>query len=225
MKRVVVIVLLLFPVMADCFPGSDWEIIVRLEEQLRQLKQQTSYLSQSYQLTQKIKNAQIGHYGYGNLLNSSQDLQQREWSPGNWQDTLHGLSGGNQQRYQQLLATYKSDHAYLSKKQYQQGASAQRTAIYQQQINHNRAATVNASYAFNTIQKHLKTIHQLSAQIDQAENSKAAIDLNSRLLTELAYVQVQNLKMQALLNEQLAEQGANSIEANSAASSFNQLSK
>lgn len=95
--------------------------------------------------------------------------------------------------------------------------------MYAQDVQVNRAATVNATYAFDDIKTHLNTIHELSQQIDQAKNTKAATDLNSRLLTEMAYIQTQELKMQILLNQQLAQANADAIADKTASAKFNTL--
>ena len=152
------------------------------------------------------------------------DLTNREWSPSSWQSTLQGLSGGNPARYQELVATYKKDHPSLSQSAYQQGASQAKSAVYSQDIQVNRAAVVNSTYAFNNIKTHLNTIHALSQKIDQAKNTKSAMDLNSRLVAELAYIQTQELKMQILMNQQMAQASADSIAAKTASAKFSSIS-
>ena len=59
---------------------------------------------------------------------------------------------------------------------------------------------------FNEVNQELEKVHDLSDHIDQAENTKAAVDLNSRIAIELAYIQMESLKMQSIVNQQLAEQ-------------------
>src|SRR5690606_8510932 len=98
-------------------------------------------------------------------------LTQRQWSPNDWQSTLKGLAGGNATRYKELLNQYEQDHAYLNQADFAKGFGQDQTKIYAQEVNVNRAAMVNASYAFNTINTHLKNIHQLSQKIDQAQNT------------------------------------------------------
>lgn len=44
-----------------------------------------------------------------------------------------------------------------------------------------------------------------------------------RLLAEVAYIQIQELKMQAILNEQMAQQGADKISGETQAAQFNRL--
>ena len=112
----------------------------------------------------------------------------------------------------------------MSQNDYKKGASDDKAKVYQQQVDVNRAAQVQASYAFNDINQHLQNVHDLSAQIEQAKNSKAAIDLNSRLVAELAYIEIQELKLQTLINQQQAEQESESIAGETQNAKFNTLS-
>ncbi len=176
-----------------------------------QLVRQYGLLKQQFGQLKTLADAVHGSYGFGGFLNSAQNLSDRQWSPDDWQQALQRMSGGNAERYQELVNDYHSNHVILSSREYQKGVSKNHAAIYRQDVQVNRAATATATYEFNSINKHLDTIHQLSAQIDHAENSKAAMDLNSRLLTEVAYIQTQSLKMQVLLNQQMAQVNADTI--------------
>ncbi len=211
-------------------PVIDPMAIGHLIEQYHKLKQQYEVIKKTYHNAQhRLKQAKriasdaAGHYGYGNLLNSNADLTQREWSPDNWQEALKGVAGGNSARYQQLVAQYKKNHPSLSANDYQQDNSKASTNNYEQQVQTNQAVGVQATYAFNHIKTQLQHVHQLSQQIDQAKNTKAALDLNSRLLTALGYISIQELKMQTLMTQQLAQEGANSVSAQTNSATFNQL--
>jgi len=222
------------PLSSVAAPTLDPGVLAALAKQLGQLQLQYHKIKQSYEeLEETYANAKLrlteakeiakdaeGHYGYGSLLNSAADLDQREWSPDSWQDTLHGMSGGNAARYQQLVHLYKKNHPTLSQSRYTKGASKAKAVQYKQQIQTNQAANVNSQYAFNTVKKHLQNVHSLSKKIEQAPNTKAAVDLNSRLLTEIAYIQVQALKQQAILNQQIAQRGADAIAAQTQAAKF-----
>lgn len=190
----------------------------KLEAELTQLQDEYSEL--------KLLQADAeGHYGYGGLLNGASDLTEREWSPSNWQDALQGLSGGNPSRYQQLLQAYQAAHPTLSQSAFEHGSSASSAENYIQEVHTNDAASVNATYAFNNVQQRLKNIYALSKNIDKAKNTKAAIDLNNRLLTEVAYINVQQVKMQALLNEQMAQRAASRIASETEEAKFNTIPK
>jgi type IV secretion system protein VirB5 len=191
---------------------------------LSELKQQYENMQKRLQTVQNIQQDAEGHYGYGSMLNDGQALKDREWSPGNWNDTLKGLSGGNKKRYHQLLKQYQHANKTLSKSDYLKGGSSENEKLYQQQIQTNQAASVNASYAFNNLQTHLKNVHQLSQKIDSTKNEKAATDLNTRMQAETAYIEVQILKQTTLLNEQIAQENADKIAGETAEAKFDRLS-
>lgn len=211
-------------------PVVDSGAIVNLIKNFNQLKKEYDVLQKQYQTSQqqldqiqRLKQDSEGHYGYGGLLNDSNAFQNREWSPNTWQSTLQGLSGGNPARYQELMKTYQKNHATLSSTDYQKGTNDARSKTYSQDVQVNRAVSVNATYAFNNIKNHLEIIHRLSQKIDQTPNTKAAMDLNARLLTEVAYLQTQALKMQILMNQQMAQITVDTIDEKTASAKFNTL--
>ncbi|MFH1334264.1 MAG: type IV secretion system protein [Pseudomonadota bacterium] len=218
------IFLCLFPVLTYAtMPVIDYTAISKMTQEYQKLtelyKNAESQLEQEKQLVSDAE----GHYGFGVFENSINDLKQRQWSPDTWDDTLQGLSGGNPERYQQLMDEYKKSHPVLSGSDYEKGATENQSKTYAQSIAVNRAATVNASYAFNDIKQHLQNVHDISSKIDQSTNTKAAVDLNSRLNAELAYISVQELKMLTLINQQLANQQSSEISESSDNSKFNTL--
>ncbi len=222
---------LILPV--TCFaviPVTDVDAIVHLLKNFNQLKSQYDLLHKTYVATQdqldqarKLTQNSQGHYGWGGFMNGSQALKNRQWSPDTWDSTLRGLSGGNPARYQELLMAYKHNHPTLSEKDYQKGASQTQAKVYLQDVQVNRAVKINATYAFNNIKTHLNTIHRLSEKIDLAKNTKAALDLNSRLTAELAYIQTQELKMQILMNQQMAQDNADTLAEKTQAAKFNTI--
>ncbi len=231
LRALIIAIILLSPV--SCFavlPVIDPAAIVDLVRQLTELKKQYDVMQQTYETTQnelnqtkELTNDAEGHYGYGNILNNQTNMNNRAWSPNDWQSTLQGLSGQNPARYQQLLTQYKNNNPALSQQNYEKGESASNYAVYQNEIANNQAATVTATYAFNEINKELSHINQLSQQIETTQDEKAATDLGTRMQAEIAYVQVQMLKQMALMNEQMASNSANDIQYETTAAKFNQL--
>lgn len=231
MKRIIIFLFLLvcvFPL--SSFAGS--AEVAQLILQLHQLKQQYELLKKTYSEAQdqldeakKLRADAEGHYGYGGLLNDAKDFKDREWSPGNWDDAVKGASGGNSARYRQLQAEYKKNHPSMSNSEYAKDTNKDQARTYQQQVGVNRAAMVNATYAYNDINKHLQTIHKLSEQIEKTKDEKAVSDLNARLLAEIAYIQTQELKMQILLNQQMAQNSSDNIDAETRAAKFDELPK
>lgn len=211
-------------------PVIDYTNLIQLIKEYQQLKTQYDLLKQTYQNAQQrlseakeLASDSEGHYGYGQILNSAKDLTGREWSPDNWDDALKGLAGGNPARYQQLVQEYKQNNPSVSTNVFQEGSSQDNARVYGQQVQTNQAATVTASYEFNDVNNQLANIHQISDQIESAKDDKAAIDLNTRMETEMAYLQVQILKQIALLNEQTARNASDSIQSETDGSKFNTL--
>ena len=56
------------------------------------------------------------------------------------------------------------------------------------------------------INQHIAALHKLSQQIEKTANTKGAVDLNSRLITELGFIQLMSLRLQALTSQQLAQE-------------------
>ena len=165
----------------------------------------------------------LEQFGYGDLLNDDTAQKERAWSPDSWQDALRAQSGGNSDRYQQLVDEYQASHPYLSDEDMQKGSSASNTTNYEQQVQTNRAAMSHASYSFEEVNKHLDTINELSKKINEDSNPKAVAEINARINAEVAYLQVEQIKSLAVLNEQIAQDQASSLVNDKAASEFNQI--
>lgn len=210
------------------------EQVNTLYKQLETIEKTYSTTVQQYQATQSILNkaeAQLdsmnklvsknsGHYGYGDLNNSTSDLRKQQWSANRWSDSLKGQAGNDDGKYKKLSDAWQSNHKTLDEQTFKKGASGDVIQNYQHSTAVNRAAGVQSEYAFNEINASLERIHQLSQQIEKADNTKAAVDLNSRLLTEVAYLQTQNLKAQSLINQQLAQKQAVELSERASASQY-----
>jgi type IV secretion system protein VirB5 len=215
---------------ADILGVSDAALLANAIEQLNQLREQYRTLQQTYENAKaqshsidQIKNFNSGHYQFGDLNNSLQELKNRQWSPDTWDNALRNVAGGNPERYKALVKDYEKRHPVVDDIAFEKGANKERLALYKQGIQINKAASVESTYAYNEINHYLKDVHQLSAQIEKAPNTKSAIDLNSRLLAEIAYIQTQNLKIQTLISQQLVQSGINEIASESSMARFNRL--
>lgn len=241
MKRLGLIVLMwisCIPAHADPLGFSDLGIIASLAEQLKELQEHYKVMQSAKETAEnQLRNGQsqldqlkdltganIGSYGFGDLKNSIDDLTQRQGS-NTWEDALNNLAGGNKDRYSQLADTYERMHPTLSDDEYKRGANDARLALYKQNKAVNKAVSVQTTEAFDQVNKHLKLVHDLSKEIEgkQNKNTKSAIDLNTRLLVETAYIQIGMFKLQALINQQAAQVSANDIAEDSEAARFNQL--
>lgn len=221
-KVTILISLIIFTLPASAFyPVIDVTAIAQLIKQVDQLKQQYDNAVQQLQQQQEIVKDAEGNYGWGTQLDSAADVANRQWTPDTWDDALQGLSGGNPERYQQLLQEYQKNVPTLSQDDFAKGSSASNALNYIQNVQTNQAATVSASYAFNDLNTHIQNVHQLTSMIEQTTDAKAATDLNSRLISEVAYLSTEQLKMQALLNQQLARNSASEILQTTDAAKFN----
>ena len=253
-KTLLLAMTLLLPISSAgaVMPVIDWAAITRMAQQLEQMKKQYTMLKSQYDTANKayntatstlenaksqLKNAESqlatvtklkdfnsGHYQLGNLKNSLTDLTNRQWSPNNWEDALKSLAGGNKQRYNQLVESYRKSHPEVSEQAFEaSGATKAQIAQYQQSRAVNEAVVVQTTYAFDDINAHLKTVHELSQEIENTENTKSALDLNSRLITEMAYIQIQTLKLQTLISQQTAQNSASNLSQTAEQVRFNRL--
>ena len=182
-------------------------------------------LQQQYQTLLSLKSDAEGQYGFGGYLDSNNELQKRKWSPASWRSALENAAGNNPERYQQLSQLYKNNNAFMSQQQISALQGEEYATTYNKKVENNQAAVVQSSYAYADINKHLDIIHQLGQAIDTTKNTKAAIDLNTRVNTELAYIQMEELRMQIITNQQLAEQQRNNLANTNLNASFTALPK
>lgn len=232
-KRLPIFILTLIlspPTFADMVGVGDAALLVKAIEQLKQLQDQYELLKNTYSNGQaqldsinRLKDFNSGSYGFGSLQNGFDELKSWQSSADNWDDALKNISGGNKERYAELVRAYEAAHPSVGDVELTQGASATRINQYRQNKAVNRAASVETTYAFNEINKHLKSIHTLSGNIEKAPNTKSAVDLNSRLIAELAYIEVLNLKLQTLISQQLVQSGANELADEAEMIRFNTL--
>jgi type IV secretion system protein VirB5 len=211
-------------------PVIDVAAIAKLGEQLKQMKEQYELFNKIHQNAEsqlgslnQLKDFNSGAYGYGNLENGLNELKNRQSSANTWDDALKNIAGGNPSRYAELVSAYERAHPDLGTEVLSKGTSPAHLAQYQQHRALNKAASVETTYAFNEVNQHVKSIHTLSSQIEKAPNTKSALDLNSRLIAELAYIEVINLKLQTVISQQLAQSGANELADDSEMIRFNTL--
>lgn len=204
---------------ASIYSVQDAEAIAKLKEQLKDMDKSLSQMrdmyntaNQSLEQTKQIKNDLDGAGNYHYLLSDAHMLgNQYQWTASTWEDALKGLSGGNSARYNELLDQYKKENPTLTASQYQEGASKAKTAVYEQQVQVNQASATSATYEYDQLNQLSQQIKQISDQVDNATTTKQALDLNSKLTEQVAYIQLELLKMQVLMNQQAAESMSSTI--------------
>lgn len=193
----------------------------KLKEQCTAVEQHLKVARKQFDMAERIKNDSEGHYKFGSLLNDLTSLNKRKWAASTWSGALSGGHSSFVTGFDKLQNQYDSEQGVIQSDDYEKLTNSRRKKEYDNQINTNKTVSVNTSYAYNNINKHLQDIHKISQNIEKATNTKAAIDLNSRLLTEIAYVQIQSLRMQILMNQQIAQQAADQIKEESMTARLN----
>jgi len=187
------------------------------EKQLSALKHIDNSTSQGFKT---LSESVTGHNDYGTLLNHSADKQLRRWSPGRVQELLTGHGGSA--RFKQTLAREsiltlddreaalaQIDDPYLAKAQDERYAA-------------HMAEKVTSQVTYDRIQDHLARAEQLMAAIDQTENIKAAMDLNTRLQAEQLLLQLEMIKLQSVHGNATAQAEQAVDQAQLVAVKFNQ---
>ena len=215
---------------ADFLGVEDAALLAKAIEQLEQLQDQYKLLNDTYVNAQSqlenlksLKDYNSGTYGYGAFNNGLDALKDWQNPADNWKEALEHIAGGNQGRYKELVESYEASHPMVSDKEFAKGVTTDHLTQYQYNKKFNKAMSVETTKTYNDINTCLKNIQTLALKIDQTPNTKSALDLNSRLTAELAYISVMNLKLQTLMSQQLAQTSANELAEVGEMARFNQL--
>ncbi len=215
---------------ADIIGVADAEMLVTALKQLSELQAQYRVLKDTYQTAQnqldnlnQIKSMNSGHYGFGDLNNSLDSLQSWQSPVSTWQDALQNLSGGNPERYQSLVDAYEKNHPSLNETNYARYTTPENVARFKEDKAVNRAVQVQTTQSYNEINQHMAALHKLSQQIEKTPNTKSAIDLNSRLITEIGFIQLMSLRLQALMSQQVAQESLSELQDRADMARFNRL--
>ncbi|MFO2820579.1 type IV secretion system protein [Legionella pneumophila serogroup 1] len=217
---------------ADLLGVEDAQMIALSLKQLNELQEQYRILRDTYQSAQaqvenlnQLKSMNSGHYGFGDLNNGLDSLQSWQSPVSTWQDALQNLSGGNSSRYKELVAAYEKNHPDLDEASFKANTSPAQAARFKEDKAVNRAVLVQTTESYNEINKHMEALHKLSKQIEHSSNTKGAIDLNSRLLTEIGFIQLMSLRLQALMSQQAAQDSLADLQDRAEIARFNKLPK
>lgn len=217
---------------ADILGVADAELIANSLKQLSVLRDQYRVLKNAQQQTKdqlnsinSLREMNSGHYGFGELSNGLDTLQSWQSPASTWQDALQNLSGGNPSRYQSLVEAYEKNHPALNEADYARNTTPERANRFKEDKAVNRAVQVQTTDSYNEINRHMTALHKLSQQIEKTPNTKGAIDLNSRLITELAFIQLVSLRLQALMSQQIAQENLSELQDRAEMLQFNRLKK
>ncbi len=206
MKELIIGVML-FVLPLTCFASGDdplseiIDIMNQLESIQSKISGDTSILSSNS--TQQIKNlesewsALTKSYG---MSDTEAEQNARLWSADDWDQVINQASGGNNERFQQLMTSYSSMYPNVNSSKNIKVKNLEATS-YSQQGQTTNAALAASNYTYDEINDHIKNLETILHQVDDEnknQNEKAAIDLNSRLVAELGFIQIELLKLQSI---------------------------
>lgn len=184
------------------YPVIDIEEIIKTMELIEQTKDEVSSLGDIKGFTKQqlnfLQQDIAGNFGYGNLLNNPADLAQRQWSNDNWIDVLNMVNTDKTSAFYQAQRAYAQRYQILNPNQFSnaQGVSALTKQFYSDNSNISRAGLAASSYSYGQINQHMQVIHDILQKLETQPSEKAAIDLNTRLIAELSFIELEKLRMQ-----------------------------
>lgn len=198
------------------------QLIKRADDQIEQLRNLKESSEEQLKL---LKKSISGNFGYGNYLNTEEDETHREWSNDNWIDVLQMREDKKntqftdaQKAYQKLYPVTDVDHVRTTLKKDDLIKN-----YYDQSKAISRAALAASSESYNKINDHNQKIHTMIHLLENQPSEKAAIDLNARLVAELAFIQLEILKEQNIQSQLEATEAQNKINGMSDESQFMKL--
>ena len=136
-----------------------------------------------------------GHYGASNLYNSEYYRNLRRASPANIADSM-SLNAGHS-LYHNLFKYYDNKNSVDNVMQSAELLKYIKTNYMDSQRANNAAFAYSAAI-YNKLDKNLETIEKLIHEIDKTENIKASQDLNNRITSEMALLQIETVKLLAM---------------------------
>ena len=173
----------------------------QMVEQVAQLKAQLEQLKNQYQ-------AVTGNYGIGGL-NQSQTLSAASIVPGSWQEVVSLQQAG---QYKTKMAYYETLMKSVDPALFANDTS-RNTGAYKLSYDNTRAAFAVTDATYDSVETHRKNIEQLIQRIDGTQNIKEATDLNNRLVSENAMLQISVARLAAVKNNLNASAANDRVQA------------
>lgn len=180
-------------------PVVDNSAIAKLLQQIAEMKKQYDMLKKQYNEAVQIKNSLQGNYGMGLLENGVDAIQGRRQLPKTWQEVvdlqkngqLPGLFAGKQDFYKKLLPT-------TDLKNFSSDPNNRNSVGYKLSTDNTRAAFASVETLYDNIEKRMKTVENLTTAIDKTTNAKEAMDLNSRMVAETNFINLEMMRVNSL---------------------------
>jgi type IV secretion system protein VirB5 len=177
---------------------GQWAVIdvSNLQQNMQQYMQMVQQLNQLRAQLQQLKDqhrAITGSYGVGGLL-QEQTFAAGSIVPGSWQEVVRLQKAG---KYKTKLDFYeglmKAVDPVLFEKNTTRSAGA-----YKLSYDNTRAAFAVTDATYESVEMHRRNIEQLVRRIDGTQNIKEAADLNNRLISENAMLQIAIARLAAV---------------------------
>jgi Type IV secretion system proteins len=130
-----------------------------------------------------------GEFDALNPLGFEEDrLSDHTWSEDSWKSALSGVKNGE---------NFKNDNKDIYAFSDQSSQKPEIDATLQT----NSILETESAAEYDRLGSYTKTINELSNKIPAAESTKSALDINNKLLVEVAYLEIEMIHMQALANQ------------------------
>lgn len=195
-----------------------------LKNQYDMLKKQWQSLNLQQEQLKKNYQAMTESTHWGHFANRFDSLRQMKMDPsdqwGRMRDTLSKTHPIQHKKYEQ-------DNGMLQPKQFEMGSTQALAKIYALDLKTNQIVTTLAAQPFNRIDQHVEALNVLTKKIDASDNKniKSAIDLNTRMTSEGALIQIDMIQLLSLLVQQTARVEARTLNYQSLQTKFNQTSE
>lgn len=184
-------------VRAGGVPVIDTAAITQMLQQSIQMARQLVTMAEQVGLLKRQISSITGHYGMGAI-----GAPVNGWGATSWTDIAsmvgQGVNPGDAaqvQAYKQAQAGFVADHPVLSADL--QTSNPRMQIAYRQSYSDSVAGSALGEGTFNQVNGYLSDIETLKNRIDQTDNLKAAMDLNTAVSVRVAQLNGEILRMQA----------------------------
>ena len=192
---------------------AQWAVIdaANLQQSFAQYTQMVEQVSQLRAQLEQLKNqyqAVTGNYGLGSLM-KSETLSAANAVPGSWQEVVKLQQSG---AFKTKLDYYETLMKHVDPALFANDASRSSSA-YKLSYDNTRAAFAVTDATYDSVETHRKNIEQLIQRIDSTQNIKEATDLNNRLVSENAMLQISVARLAAVQNNLNASAANDRVQA------------
>jgi len=143
--------------------------------------------------------AMTGHYGAGDLFNNKKERSRWRWGSTGFLSVDGKDLNAENERFAQLFQDYQTRYPELDPNKLisaEQGSA--KTQFEHDSAVANHLAMASANYLYDGVQTEVEKMESLIGLIEKSENEKSAIDLNSRLIGEMALIELESLRLQSI---------------------------